>query len=203
MIHESSRSKLISVYSRDEISKILSEIDNSTIYGKFAYSTMCLLAYLGMRAGDVVGLTFNSIDWNKNCIHFNQYKTGNPLTLPLPEEVKAALVDYIKNARHESDDREHVFITLYAPYTAYSNGSILCNVVSKCMADSGINTEGRHHGPHVMRHSLASGLLEENVPISDISDILGHASALTTETYLSVDKTHLKELSLEVPYEKE
>ena len=57
--------------------------------------------------------------------------------------------------------------------------------------------------PHAMRHSLASGLLEENVPISDISGILGHANTLTTETYLSVDTTHLKELSLEVPYEKE
>lgn len=71
------------------------------------------------------------------------------------------------------------------------------------MADSGISTEGRHHGPHSLRHSLATGLLKENIPVSEISDILGHASTLTTETYLSVDTTHLKELSLEVPYEKE
>lgn len=203
VIPDSSRSSLISVYSKEEISKILSDIDNSTEHGKFVYSTLCLLAYLGMRAGDVVGLKFSNIDWNNNCIHFNQYKTGNPLTLPIPEEVKNALIDYIKNARHESDDKEHIFITMYAPYTAYKNGSVLCGIVSKCMADSGISTEGRHHGPHSLRHSLATGLLKENIPVSEISDILGHASTLTTETYLSVDTTHLKELSLEVPYEKE
>jgi site-specific recombinase XerD len=41
--------------------------------------------------------------------------------------------------------------------------------------------------------------LAENVPISGISDILGHSSTITTEIYLSVDETHLKEISLEVP----
>ena len=41
--------------------------------------------------------------------------------------------------------------------------------------------------------------LSENVPVSGISDILGHASTITTEIYLTTDETHLKELSLEVP----
>jgi site-specific recombinase XerD len=37
--------------------------------------------------------------------------------------------------------------------------------------------------------------MAENVPISAIANILGHASTKTTEIYLSVDETHLKEMS--------
>lgn len=42
-------------------------------------------------------------------------------------------------------------------------------------------------------------MLSENVPISAISNIMGHSSTRTTEIYLTVDETHLKEISLEVP----
>jgi site-specific recombinase XerD len=41
--------------------------------------------------------------------------------------------------------------------------------------------------------------MNDNVPLSAIANILGHASTRTTEIYLTVDETHLKELSLEVP----
>jgi site-specific recombinase XerD len=42
--------------------------------------------------------------------------------------------------------------------------------------------------------------MNENVPLSSISSILGHKSTKATEVYLTVDETHLKELSLEVPH---
>ena len=69
------------------------------------------------------------------------------------------------------------------------------------MKIAGIEFEGRHHGPHALRHSLATSLMNENVPLSSISSILGHKSTKATEVYLTVDETHLKELSLEVPHE--
>lgn len=72
-------------------------------------------------------------------------------------------------------------------------------MVEKCMQTAGIDYEGRHHGPHSLRHSLATNMLAENVPISAISNIMGHSSTKTTEIYLTVDETHLKESSLEVP----
>jgi integrase len=152
-----------------------------------------------MRAGDVIGLQFSDIDWNNNVIHYNQQKTGNPLSLPLIDEVKFPLIDYIKNGRHESADPEYVFVTLYAPYTRFHNTSSIFRMVEKCMDVAGINYEGRHHGPHSLRHSLATNMLSENVPISAIANILGHSSTRTTEHYLTVDETHLKELTLEVP----
>ena len=199
-IRKDNRNKLLSYYSKDEIQQILSCIDTGTSSGKCIYSIICLLAYLGMRAGDVIRLKFSDIDWNNGTIHYAQHKTGNLLSLPLLDEVKYPLLDYIKNARHESTDKEYVFVTLYAPYTKFSSTSSIFRMVDKCMQTAGINYEGRHHGPHALRHSLASSLMSENVPISAISNILGHSSTRTTEIYLTVDETHLKEISLEVPY---
>ena len=121
------------------------------------------------------------------------------MTLPLIDEVKYPLIDYIKNGRHDSADQEYVFVTLYAPYTKFGCTSSLFRMVEKCMRTAGIHYEGRHHGPHSLRHSLATNMMSENVPISAIANILGHSSTQTTEIYLTVDETHLKELTLEVP----
>lgn len=199
LIRKAPRNKLISYYSKSEIQQLLSGIDTTTRSGKCTYCIICLLAYLGMRAGDVIRLKFSDIDWNNGQIHYNQQKTGVPLSLPLLDEVKYPLIDYIKNGRHESADPDYVFVTLYAPYTRYKCTGGVFRMVEKSMAAAGINYEGRHHGPHSLRHSLATNMMSENVPISAIANILGHSSTRTTELYLTVDETHLKELSLEVP----
>lgn len=200
LVRKDPRNKLLSYYSKEEIQQMLSCIDTDTASGKCAYSIICLLTYLGMRAGDVIRLKFSDIDWNTGMIHYCQQKTGNPLSLPLLDEVKYPLIDYIKSGRHESSDPEYIFVTMYAPYTRYTCTSSIFRMVNRCMETAGINYEGRHHGPHALRHSLASNMMSENVPISAIANILGHSSTKTTEIYLTVDETHLKELSLEVPY---
>lgn len=199
LIRKCSRNKMLSYYSKEEVSQILSCIDTETSSGKCTYAVICLLAYLGMRAGDVISLRFCDIDWAKDTISYVQQKTGNLLTLPLIDEVKYSLIDYIKNGRHDSTDQEYVFVTLYAPYTKFGCTSSIFRMVEKCMQTAGIAYEGRHHGPHSLRHSMATNMMSENVPISAIANILGHSSTRTTEIYLTVDETHLKELTLEVP----
>lgn len=199
VIHDETRRKLMSYYSKEEIGQILSSIDTDSRFGKFAYCAVCFFAYLGMRAGDVIRLRFSDIDWNRGSIRFSQHKTGNLQILPLLDEIRYPLIDYIKNARYQSSDTEHIFITLRAPHKAYANGGVLYNVVEACIEKSGIDSGRRHRGPHALRHSLATNLMSGDVPVSGISDILGHTSTLTTEIYLTIDEKHLKEVSLEVP----
>ena len=57
----------------------------------------------------------------------------------------------------------------------------------------------RHHGPHSLRHSLATNMLNADVPVGAISDVLGHCDVKSTEFYLSVDLAHSRDLALEVP----
>lgn len=199
VIHDETRRKLMSYYSKEEIGQLLSSIDTDSRSGKFTYCAVCFFAYLGMRAGDVIRLRFSDIDWNRGLIRFNQHKTGDLQILPLLDEIRYPLIDYIKNARYQNSDTEHIFITLHAPHKAYADGGVLYNVVKACIEKSGIDPGGRHRGPHALRHSLATNLMSGDVPVSGISDILGHTSTLTTEIYLTIDEKHLKEVSLEVP----
>lgn len=200
-IHDARRSRIPSYYSKEEVRTLLDSIDVSTERGKFYYCVLCLAAYLGMRSGDIINLRFSEIDWENNRICYVQGKTGQAQTLPLLDEVKYPLIDYIKNARKKDceTDKEYIFIRQTAPFTKYKTGSMLCRIVTQAMKTAEINIKGRHHGPHALRHSLASNLLSEDVEIYGISGILGHSRITTTEVYLTIDETHLKELTLEVP----
>ena len=199
LIRKDPRNKLLSYYSKQEVEDVLSCINTDSATGKTHFLIISLIAHLGLRVGDVINLKISDIDWNNGTINIIQKKTKRLLTIPLVDEVKYPLIDYIKNVRHDSEDKEYVLITAYAPYTRfYTTGSIF-KVITKCMKIAGIHYEGRHHGPHALRHSLATSLMNENVPLSAISNIMGHSSTRTTEIYLTVDETNLKELSLEVP----
>ena len=64
---------------------------------------------------------------------------------------------------------------------------------------SGIDIIGKHHGPHSLRHSLASAMFEQGTMISVISETLGHRSTETTLTYLKIDINSLLKCTLSVP----
>lgn len=199
LIRKDTRHKLLSTYSEEEIKKILEVIDNTTKSGKCIFLVISLLAYYGLRVGDIINLKFENIDFENNLISIIQQKTKKPLTLPLIDEVKYPLLDYLKNARPSSIDENYILITMHAPYTKYNNTSSIHRMVTKSMELAGINFENKHHGPHALRHSLATNMINNNVPISAIGNVLGHSNNKTTEIYITKDITHLQELTLEVP----
>ena len=188
-----------SYYTSDEVARMLSCIDTSTKEGKRDMLVVSLLAHYGMRCGDVAKLEFGNIDWAAGRIDIVQDKTGMPLTLPLIDEVKFPLLDYAKNARPESDD-PHVLLTTYAPHTPYKDGSSFHMKLTKVIERAGVDIAGRRHGGHALRHSVASGLLEANVPLPTIGAVLGHADTGTTSAYLSIDERRLASVALEVPH---
>ena len=202
LIKRDTREKLLSTYTKEEIEQILNIINTNTKSGKCIYSILTILAYLGLRAGDIINLKFEHIDFNNDEIKFYQTKTQQLLTLPLIDEVKYPLLDYIKNGRPQCDEKEYIFVTLYAPFTRFKATSSIFRMVEGAMKKAGINYESKHHGPHSIRHSLATNMINNNVPISAISQVLGHNNIRTTEIYITKDTTHLRELTLEVPYEK-
>ncbi|MCH4242428.1 MAG: tyrosine-type recombinase/integrase [Prevotella sp.] len=57
----------------------------------------------------------------------------------------------------------------------------------------------RHHGPHSLRHSLATALMEQGSPLPVISEVLGHRSAETTMVYIKTDVPDMKKCAMPVP----
>ncbi len=200
LIRKDTRDNLLTTYDENEIKQILAVIDRNTLQGKKDYALMTILAFYGMRVGDIINLKFTNIDLANKRISYIQQKTKIPQTLPLLEEVEKALLDYINNARNKTEfDEEYIFTTTNAPFTKHNNNSSIFRMITRLMKKANINFENKKHGPHSLRHSLATNLLNQNVPISSISSVLGHANSKTTEIYITRNTNNLEKLSLEVP----
>nr|WP_279233249.1 tyrosine-type recombinase/integrase [Petrocella atlantisensis] len=70
------------------------------------------MARLGLRSSDVANLRFTNIDWENELIRLTQMKTGNPLELPLLQDVGEAMIHYLKGARPKSES-DHVLSGRY------------------------------------------------------------------------------------------
>lgn len=193
--------RIPSFYSTEEIQKILLSVDRNTEIGRRDYIVLILAVQLGMRAGDIRQLKFDNIKWHIDTIEIIQEKTKNPLRLPLIENLKYALIDYMKNSRPSSDD-PHIFIRHRAPFMAFATGHVFWSTINKYMDAAGISINNRKHGLHSMRHSLASNLLKQNTPFPVITGVLGHENSNTTKLYLQIDIEQLRSVALEVPYER-
>ncbi|MFC4875074.1 tyrosine-type recombinase/integrase [Negadavirga shengliensis] len=189
--------KLPSTFTDEEIESLLKTIDRGNPRGKRDYSILLLATRLGLRASDICELTFDNILWDRNVIILNQVKTKRKQELPLLPEVGNAIVDYLKHGRPVTGDN-HCFIHVYGPYERMHSHDI-GNMVRKYMTQAKINYSNRKHGSHCLRHSLASALLKEKVPLPVISEVLGHSSMESTMDYLRIDIAALKKCALEVP----
>lgn len=195
-VHYEKRARIPSTYSRDDVMKLLELVDRNNSIGKRNYAILLLISRLGLRSRDVVGLKFENISWEENRISISQHKTGRTLTLPLLEDVGLAIIDYLKFGRPKCTCH-NIFVRHRPPLDSFSSGAIY-NLVSNYIGKAGLLTQGKKRGPHALRHSLASRLLEENVPLPVISEILGHADTNTTAVYLSIDINKLRKCALEV-----
>jgi len=195
-VHYEKRSQLPSTYSYEDVMKLLKSVDRSNSIGKRDYAILLLITRLGLRSGDVVNLKFENINWEENRISLTQHKTGRPLTLPLFEDVGLAIIDYLKFGRLKCHCH-NIFIKHRPPINPCSSSGMY-TLVSNRISKAGLLTGQHKHGPHALRHSLASRLLEENVPLPVISEILGHANSNTTAAYLSISIDKLRQCALEV-----
>lgn len=87
-----------SVYTYEEVERLLSCVDRSTPMGKRDYAILLLAVRLGMRASDIRLLCFPDIDFKNRKISYIQFKTDVPQTLSLLPEIEDALRDYIEMA---------------------------------------------------------------------------------------------------------
>lgn len=161
------------------------------------YAMLLLIKTYGLRAGEVVRLRLQDIDWRRDQIHIQQSKTRADLWLPLTAAVGEALLDYLRYGRLKSRSRE-VFLRMSAPSGPFTRGSSLYSVLERRLQKAGIQVEGKR-GPHALRYARAVELLRASVPLKSIGDILGHRSAESTEIYLKLATEDLRSIALELP----
>lgn len=188
---------LPSVYSPEEIRKIESSVDTSSVSGKRNLCILLLASRLVMRSGDIVKLSFSEVDFGNGRINYIQEKPGKPQSLPLLPEVENALKDYICNGRPDCDE-DRIFLRLEAPYRSLTTSAVR-NVVNVCMKKSGVEPNGRRHGSHIFRSSAATSMVNDGVSYEVVRRILGHKDPNVVKHYASLDVINLKNCALRAP----
>ena len=191
------REKLPSVYTPTEIKQIEEAIDRSCPVGKRDYAMLLLSTRLGLRSSDIAGLQFTHLDWDVNVIRLTQYKTKREIELPLLTEVGDAIITYLKYGRPVSHT-PNIFLSACAPYHPV-NRLIINGAISRIIKASKVDIRNRKFGPHAMRHTLATQLLGNGIPLPVISETLGHTATQTTMKYLRVDLNSIQRCALAVP----
>lgn len=192
--------KLPTTYEENEIKEIISSVNRASAIGKRDYLILLLAAEYGLRSSDIVNFRFDQIDWDRNIITIYQNKTGIPVNLPLISSIGNAIIDYLKNGRPKTDVAEIIVSAESAKKGKKLSEPTIHSIVSKYMRQANIkNWKDKKHGPHSLRHSLATNMLKKNISMPIISTVLGHQSTDSTKIYLSVDIDKLRQCPLPIP----
>ena len=182
---------------RGDVQRVLTACRRDSRVGRRNYAILQLLARLGLRAGEIVTLTLEDIDWEAARIRLHS-KCQRLDELPLPDPVGRAIAEYLRHGRPRCPDRR-LFIRERAPIQGFANASAVSTVVRRALARAGI--ESTHKGAHVFRHTLATEMLAHGASLHEIGQLLRHQNPETTMIYAKVDVAALRHLA--PPWPKE
>lgn len=147
-----------------------------------------LMARLGLRAGDLVNLRLQDIDWGAARLRVTG-KGRREVRLPLPQDAGDALLAYLTEHRPQATS-DRVFLTANAPIGPIRNSSAVSSLVRRAIQRAGI--EAPATGAHLLRHSAACALLRDGVSLPSIGVLLRHRFIDTTAQYAKVDVDMLR-----------
>jgi site-specific recombinase XerD len=180
----------------DEVERLIAGVDLTHPNGRRDRAVMLLIATLGLRNKEVRCLTLKDVHWRDGAIHLPWTKAARARVMPLPKALGEALADYVLHERPALAVPQ-LFLRHKAPAGPFTTSGAVANIVRRHLRRAGI--ESAHRGAHLLRHSLATRMVNVGVPIKEIADVLGHVSINTTAIYTKVDTTHLAAVALPFP----
>lgn len=187
---------LPSYLSSAQVQKILDSGDRASAMGRRDHAILVMLAKLGLRADEVATLTLDDIDWRSGEM-LVRAKGRQRARIPIPADVGAAVVAYLRHGRPKSSCRR-LFLRSIAPHVGFASGGAITMIAKSALKRAGIRGCA-HYGAHIFRHSLATELLRSGATLSEIGQLLRHKSHDTTRIYAKVDIESLRSLSLPWP----
>lgn len=175
----------------DEVETILETCDRTTSVGRRDYSILLLIARLGLRAGEVITLTLDDINWRTAELTVRG-KGQFCDCLPLPHEIGQSLAIYLRDDRPICSSRR-IFLRMRAPLRGFKDSTAVSTIVRRAVQRSGLNTPSK--GAHLLRHSLATSMLRRGASMAEIGELLRHRSPNSTEIYAKVDIEGLRSIA--------
>jgi integrase len=178
------------------VERLLRSCDDTSATGRRDHAILLLLARLGLRAGEVLALELDDLDWREGEIVVR----GKGLVrdrLPLLPDVGAAIALYLRKDRPPPARSRRLFLCRKAPHRGFSHPSSVTTIVERAFARVGLHPAAR--GAHTLRHSLATAMLRRGASLTEIGEVLRHRSPSTTEIYAKLDFGALRDVALPWP----
>ena len=177
--------------SAEEVNRLIAACDDNTPTRRRDRAIVLLLSRLGLRAGDVAQLRGSDIDWENGTLQV-MGKGRYQVRLPLPQDVGDALLCYLE-CRPQVDHTDRIFLRGIAPFKPFISGDGVSNVVSRALQRAGI--EAPMKGAHLLRHTAATEMLRNGVPLDQIGLVLRHRSIDMSAYYAKVDVALLRQIA--------
>jgi integrase/recombinase XerC len=147
-----------------------------------------LLYATGARVAELCGLDLNDIDYDRQTIRVLG-KGNKERTIPLGNPAMKALKVWLKEGRDSiKNSLSDNAVFLGARGKRIDQRTVRTVVYNALQAIEGIE----RMGPHALRHSAATHLLEGGADLRTVQEILGHASLATTQIYTHVSTERLQ-----------
>lgn len=176
----------------EQVRRMLDNQDDGSRRGIRDRAILELLSVYGLRSSEVADLKLSDIDWRREVIHLRRAKGCRPQEMPLVKNVGESIIHYLKEVRRNEGDCEYVFICLRAPYQKMTTSSIY-KIVRDELVKYDLNV--KHRGPHTLRHSCATHLVNSGHSMKEVADLLGHQMLDTTRIYAKVDMVGLRKVA--------
>jgi integrase/recombinase XerD len=180
----------------EDVQRAIDAIETTTPSGIRDRAIMLLLATTGLRARELRDLELGDIRWRTGELVLRHTKGHRDRVVPLLDETGAALAEYVLHARPLATERR-VFLSYLPPVRAFRRSGTISRIVRVRLKRAGIPIQ--HGGAHLLRHSLATRLIEQQRPIKEVADLLGHRNIDTTSFYVKVAVPQLADVALPFP----
>ncbi|MEZ4840111.1 MAG: site-specific tyrosine recombinase XerD [Flavobacteriaceae bacterium] len=183
--------KLPDTLSIEEIDRIIAEIDLSTPEGERNRAMLETLYSCGLRVSELITLKISDLFFNEGFIRVIG-KGDKQRFVPINEQTQKYINIYINLIRTHLPIKKGFEDTVFLNRNGKQLTRNMVFIVIKNLAEkAGLR---KNISPHTFRHSFATHLLERGADLRSIQQMLGHESITTTEIYMHVDKTFLREV---------
>jgi integrase/recombinase XerC len=149
---------------------------------------------LGLRSCEIAKLSLDDIDWRAGTITLRNTKSRREHVLPLPTATGHAIAAYLKHERPKTNNRA-VFVRRLAPRDQPIGPDLVRKAIRQAYARAGLP----YTRSHLLRHTMASRLLEGGASLKEVADVLRHRSLNTTLIYAKLDSRNLRQVALPWP----
>jgi integrase/recombinase XerD len=183
--------KLPDTLSDDEILKLIGAIDLSKPQGERNRTILETMYGCGLRVSEVITLRISDLFFEEGFIRVLG-KGNKERFVPIHQQAQKYILFYI------NDIRSHIPVDKKYEDTLFLNRrgkgltrQMIFLILKDLAVKAGIK---KKISPHTLRHSFATELLKHGADLRAIQQILGHESITTTEVYVHLDKSYLKEV---------